>query len=584
MVTSDLAPVPLLAALKHPLAAGGLNTAGFRAIVRSMEVAALRGPRPSGGFDGLIAALSADTKKHQPIIAFLEDLRGRAKPFVESLQQSGGTLRGMLRHHVAFAESLATTDEVEGTAQLWRGDAGEALATFTAELHEALDDSMIIDRRDYAVLLKTLMMGRVVRPKHGRHPRLNIWGPLEARLQHADVIILGGLNEGIWPPEPPSNPWMSRPMMTTFGLPVPERRIGLSAHDFAQAFSAGNVVLTRAERTDGTPTVPSRWLRRLENLISSSPLKDTFQPDRTWLSLALALDHPRGPVTVTPPAPAPPLAARPRQLSVTRIRVLQRDPYAIYARHILGLKPIDPIDADPGAAERGTVIHDTLEAFFKEYPDELPDDAENLLIAVGEKEFAKHMAQPGVRAFWWPRFLQVAAWFMVNERDRRAAGEQPVATETNGEASFEAPGGTFRLSARADRIDSLAGGGLALIDYKTGQPPTAPQAETGLEPQLPLEAAMIQHGSFDGVARDDVNRLTYIKLTGGRVPGVVKNLKLDVPTVAEDAWQGLQNLIAVYDNPKKPYQSHIRPIKQGDIGDYDHLARVREWLSAEEDT
>lgn len=582
MMTSDLAPVPLLAALKHPMAAGACNPAQFRENIRELEIATLRGPRPASGFDGLIADI--DEINHPDLPAFVVGLHELAKPFMACLSQSDASVRDIVHTHVSFAEALASTHELSGAARLWAGDAGEALALFIAELHDALDESIAIDAREYAVLLKTLMMSRVVRPKHGRHPRLSIWRPLEARLQHADVIILGGLNEGVWPPEPPSNPWMSRPMMTAFGLPVPERRIGLSAHDFAQSFSAQNVFLTRAERTDGTPTVPSRWLRRLDNLVSTGPLKEAFATDQKWLSLALALDKPEASIVVDPPAPRPPLAARPRELSVTRIRILQRDPYAIYARHVLGLRPLDHIDADPGAADRGTVIHDALDEFLKMFPNDLPVDAVDHLIQIGERQFSNHITQPGVRAFWWPRFLRIAEWFVTNERERREAGEHPVATESIGEAKFNAPGGEFKLRARADRIDRLPDGGLAIIDYKTGQPPTAPQAITGLEPQLPLEAAMIQHGSFAGVERDEVRRLTYIKLTGGRVSGEVRSLKLDVPTVAEDAWTGLKNLISEYDNPDKPYLSHLRPMKQREVGDYDHLARVREWLSAEEDS
>ncbi len=581
MIIDDLAPVSLLAALKHPLAAGGINPANFRTQTRGVEIAALRGPRPAAGFAGLFDAI--DKSEERNLSAFVAHLHSLADPFSQCLQMKEPRVRDIIRAHVSFAEALATTDEVTGASRLWRGDAGEALASFVAELHDSLDDSMVIGAQEYAVLLKTLMAGRAVRPTHGSHPRLNIWGPLEARLQHADVIILGGLNEGIWPPEPPSNPWMSRPMMTAFGLPVPERRIGLSAHDFAQAFAADTVYLTRAERTDGTPTVPSRWLRRLENLVSNSSFKDVFGPEQSWSGLALALDLPKVEISIKPPAPRPPLSARPRQLSVTQIRVLQRDPYAIYARHVLKLRPVDAIDADPGAADRGTVIHDILDEFLKAFPDYLPDDAEHHLVEIGKQLFSKHISQPGVRAFWWPRFLRIAKWFIAHERQARESGDQLVATEVSGEATFDAPGGTFRLHARADRIDSLPGGGLAIIDYKTGQPPTAPQAITGLEPQLPLEAAMIENGSFQGVSRDEVRRLSYIKLTGGRIAGEVRNLKLDVPEVARDAWEGLQNLIADYDQPEKPYMSRLRPMKQREVGDYDHLARVREWMSAEDD-
>ncbi len=581
MITSGLAPIETLATLKHPLSAGGESPATFRRKVRALEIAALRGARPASGFGGLLSALGDEPDPE--LESFIDDLAALAVSFSLALNEGALPLSDILRTHVGFAEALCASDEMDGPSRLWRGEAGEALASFVAELHDALDDSVNINAADYPVLLDTLMSGRVVRARHGKHPRLNIWGPLEARLQHADVLILGGLNEGTWPPEPDASPWMSRPMMSTFGLPLPERRIGLSAHDFAQAFAAPHVMLSRAERDDGTPTVPSRWLRRIENLCSDGPLKDAFSVDRTWLALALALDEPDAPLDTPAPQPRPPVNARPREMSVTRVRTLQRDPYAIYARFILKLKPLDPIDADPGASDRGIVVHDALDAFIKAFPDNLPDDAVRHLLEIGEREFAKHIAWPGVRAFWWPRFVRIAHWFVEDERARRESGEQPRAVESTGSVTFDAPGGAFTLRARADRIDALPGGGLSIIDYKTGEPPTAPQAESGLEPQLPLEAAIVKYGAFSDLERDDVHRLTYIKLSGGRVPGQVKHLKLDVADVAEHAWDGFKRLINEYDHKDKPYLSHLRPMKVGEQGDYDHLARVREWLSAEDD-
>ncbi len=584
MVAEKLSPVPLLAALKHPLAACGENPAACRAHIRGLEIAALRGVRPEPGMTGLRKALEGNVE-HGPLVVFLDRLEGLVMPLSDAMDDAALPFAALLKIHVTVCEALAASDDARGAERLWRGEAGEALATFVAELHDALDDSMTVTGGDYAALLDTLMMGRVVRPRHNRHPRVQIWGPMEARLQHADTLILGGLNEGTWPPEPAASPWMSRPMMTAFGLPVPERRIGLSAHDFAQAFAAPHIILTRADRVDGTPTVTSRWLRRIENLASISTDADQFVSDRDSLALAMALDTPTKSeeLTPAPPEPRPPVSARPRRLSVTRIRTLQRDPYAIYARYVLGLEPLDPIDADPGAAQRGTIVHDALEDFMRAHMDDLPDDAEDRLIEVGRQAFGDHMTRPGVRAFWWPRFKRIARWFIADERARRRGGAMPVVVESKGEIEFEAPGGPFRLHARADRIDRLGGGGLAIIDYKTGVIATAPQAETGLEPQLPLEAAMAERGRFAGAPTDEVRALSYIRLSGGRVPGEVKTLKLDAHAVAETAWNGLQQLVSEYDQADKPYHSHLRPMKARETGDYDHLARVREWLSEEDE-
>src|SRR5207247_10922809 len=122
---------------------------------------------------------------------------------------------------------------------------------------------------EWPALLGAMIATEMLRPRFGRHPRLSIWGPLEARLQRADLLVLGGLNEGTWPPSVETGPWLNRPMRTALGLPQPERRIGLSAQDFASALAAGRVLLTRAEREGGAPTVPSRWLARLDALFDS---------------------------------------------------------------------------------------------------------------------------------------------------------------------------------------------------------------------------------------------------------------------------------------------------------------------------
>ena len=212
-------------------------------------------------------------------------------------------------------------------------------------------------------------------------------------------------------------------MMAQFGLPAPERRIGLAAHDFTQAFAGRQVVLTRSERVDGTPTVPSRWLLRLDNLLQKQGLENTFAAPEPWLKWVEEIDRPEQSRAVSEPEPRPPVTARPRKLSVTRIETWLRDPYAVYARNILALRPLDPLDAEPGAAERGIIVHEALDRFHKDYPGDLPDNAESKLLEIGRQVFDQQLAHPGVRAFWWPRFERIAHWFIAYERDRRAQGE-----------------------------------------------------------------------------------------------------------------------------------------------------------------
>lgn len=342
MAADHLAPLPLLAALKHPLAAGGLASGEFRATVRALERAVLRGPRPAPGLTGLKRALRVSATgldQGVDLLAWLDDLESLIQPLLRVLSGGKQSLVNILDCHIACAEALAATADATGADRLWAGESGDAAAVFIAELREAAKDAPPLKGGRYPALLSGLMAGRVVRPSYGSHPRLNIWGPLEARLQAVDVMVLGGLNEGTWPAEVDSGPWLSRPMRRDFGLPLPERRIGLAAHDFTQAFSAPEVYLTRATRVEGAPTVPSRWLLRLDALLQGlgheAALTTQAPQWRTW---AVALDQPDQPLPTAPPAPRPPLDARPRTLSVTDVETWMRDPYSLYARKILALR------------------------------------------------------------------------------------------------------------------------------------------------------------------------------------------------------------------------------------------------------
>ncbi|MGF1641516.1 MAG: PD-(D/E)XK nuclease family protein, partial [Rhodospirillales bacterium] len=391
------------------------------------------------------------------------------------------------------------------------------------------------------------------------------------------VMILGSLNEDSWPPAADASPWMSRPMMTAFGLPLPERRIGLSAHDFAQAFAAPRVWLTRATRIEGTPTVPSRWLLRLENLLAGTGAADALTRDSAqWLHWQRALDSPDAFRPVDRPAPTPPVEARPRRLSVTQIETWMRDPYAIYARHVLNLKALDPIDADPDAADYGARIHKALDRFVRETPGPLPPDALTRLLAAGRDSFGELLERPAIRAFWWPRFRRIADWFLALERDRHA-GLRATASEVAGALTLDAPAGPFVLTAVADRIDTLADGSLAVIDYKTGAPPANREVAAGFAPQLPLEAAIAQAGGFAGAPAAPVSALEYWRLGGGDPAGERIVLAGDPGALTGEAIAGLRMLIARFDLPATPYESRPRPAVAPRFSDYEHLARVKEW-------
>jgi ATP-dependent helicase/nuclease subunit B len=378
---------------------------------------------------------------------------------------------------------------------------------------------------------------------------------------------------------------MSRPMMTAFGLPLPERRIGLAAHDFTQAFAAPEVVLTRARRVEGTPAVESRWLLQIANLIRSMPPRR--RPDGTvsrprldgagqWLEWQRMLDAADVAFPAEPPAPCPPVAARPRQLSVTQVEKWMRDPYSIYALHILKLRPLDPLDTDPRAADYGSFVHRALDLFLKEMDGELPPDAFERLLAAGRRALGNILDSPGVRAFWWPRFERIARWFVCEERARRERVRRTM-SEVRGQLQIDAPGGPFTLTATADRIDLLADGSLAIVDYKTGLPPTKREVIFGFAPQLPLEAAIAAAGCFENVAGTRIGALEYWQLTGDEPAGKCAPAGGDPHQLMQSAMAGLQQLVAVFDRPETCYPARPRPNAAPRFSDYDHLARVREW-------
>jgi ATP-dependent helicase/nuclease subunit B len=431
---------------------------------------------------------------------------------------------------------------------------------------------------DYSALFAGLLRAEVTRPLYGQHPRLSILGPLEARLIQADLTILGGLNESVWPAEAPHDPWMSRPMRKTFGLSAPERRIGLAAHDFVQLAAAPEVVLTRARRAGNAPMVPSRFILQIETVLRalgySDDTRDALQPALPLAAWARMLDEPPPTEygTAPKPEPRPPLAARPRQLSVTDIGVWQRNPYAIYAKHILKLRKLDPLEPAIDAADRGILIHEALDRFVKKYPKALPADALDELLGIGHELFKALDRHPEARAFWWPRFADIAAWFVEEERRRRSEGISVVRAEATGRMEID----TFTLCGRADRIDRQTDGGLEIIDYKTGSVPKKDDIARGLEPQLPLLALIASQGGFEGVPASAVSAAGYWRLQGAGAREKPQAID-DIQTLAREAGEGLAHLVKIFADPKTPYQAIPKPGRRPRYDDYAHLARLAEW-------
>ena len=580
MVSEKYSPVTLLSALKHPLMAGGTDIAEFRANVRRFEHTYLRGPRPSSGLDGIEHLFHHESGRDDHLYEWWLSLKEIIHPFDLMFDKPAVTFEELLVAHIEVSEKLAATNEKSGAERLWRGEDGEAAAKLVEELQQAAPYMRHFRPDQYATLFEQFMKTVTVRAKYGQHPRLNIWGPLEARLQHADLMILSGLNEGIWPPEAGSDPWMSKPMRRDFGLSGLEQKIGLSAHDFVQAASAENVVITRSEKQDGTPTVKSRWLNRLHAIVGEDHHK---QESTKWLSWYKKIDMPDNIEPCSAPKPTPPVNIRPRHLSVTRIEQWMKDPYALYASKILKLKKLDELDQDPGAIDKGIMIHEILEDFMSRYKNDLPENAEERLIEIARGYFEEKIDKPTVRAFWWPRFKQIANWFIETERDRRKT-TKTVATETHGSINLDLIGGKFTLDAKADRIDQLDDGQLSIIDYKTGRAPSSNQIRAGYAPQLSLEAAIATQGGYSLLEKAGVYEISYWKLSGGKPAGKInsfslsetRSAKIDVSGLASDAYDGLVKLVTTFDLETTPYLSNPNPVEKG-YGDYDHLARTKEW-------
>ena len=568
---SELAPVPLLAALKHPLAAGGLAPEEFRELARRLEDR-IRGPRPAPGLAGLRAALRDGDHELRRFIDRLEFCLGELPALLAAREASVNALTSA---HITAAERLAASRDETGPSRLWREAAGEVAAAFCHDLLDAARDFSELRGRDYPALFEALSAGRVVRPTYGRHPRLAIWGLVEARLQQADLVVLGGLNEGTWPGPVPADPWMSRQMRAEFGIALPERAIGMAAHDFVQALGAPEVALTRAARQEGAPTVPSRWLLRLDAVLRAVGLAGRLGPDPEIAAAALLSDQPRALRPLLLPEPRPPLTARPRQLPVTDIETWRRDPYAIYAKHILKLRALDELDADPDRADLGIAIHNALAEFVHRHPRELPAHAERELFEIGGWKFGPLLSRPSAWAFWWPRFERIARWFVAEEQTRRA-GIVESRSEVEGKIEIDAPGGKFTILARADRVDRLASGELAVIDYKTGSVPRKQDIAAAIAVQLPLEGAIAAAGGFGDFAGAPVAALEHWKLGGGNPAGIIDAASDDPATLIAQVLSAIRAHIARYDEPAMPYRPVPIAKWRPRYSDYAHLERLTE--------
>lgn len=590
LVAGGASPVTLLAALKHPLASGGIGQRDFRRFARALERGLLRGPRLAGGLDGLTAALRAvgagcwEAPVPAPdLLAWLEGLRLAADPFARLLAAGPAPLPDLLEAHLAFAEWLAADGEV-GSDALWAMEAGATAREFVAELQRAGDVAGPVPSSAYPALLAVLMGTQAVRPHRPNHPRLAILGPLEGRLVQADLVLLGGLNEGAAPAAVDSGPWLNRSMRRQLGLPPVEQAVGIAAHDFMAAACAPEVVLSRSARDEnGAPTTPSRWLARLGAALTALDGGHDVAEAACWAEWAVALDAHAGRARPQPrPEPRPPIAARPRELWATEIERLMRDPYAVYARRVLMLPPLEPIDAEAGGAERGQIIHAVLEEFVRRWPQELPDDPLAELRTIGLRHFLRQEHRPQVHALWWPRFERIAAWFSAVEQRRRHEVAR-IHTEIRGALDLVAPGGPFRIRARADRIEISTDGRASIVDYKTGTLPGNSEVAQGIAPQLTIEALIAEGGGFAPVPAAEAAALLFLQLRGGDPKAGDERSPVtgDLRPFLDEARAGLARLVAHFDDPATAYVPVPRPDIAPTYNDYAHLARIGEWWGTE---
>ena len=566
-VAGQLGPVDLLGVLKHPLCTI-LDTTHIAALDQHV----LRGPKPSPGLEGLKRRLEHTMlQDSEQIYTALES----AFRSLLSLSHGQQSFQRFLKVH------LDCVDALSGAQNIWACDEGADISQLLSTLHDQNDllDDMTL--QDYSEILQQFLKNQTIRPSYGTHPRLHILGQLEARLINADVVILGGLNEGTWPAEPAHDPWMSRPMRKSFGLPVAERSIGLAAHDFVQGLCSGHVVMTRSRRQDGAPTVPARWLERLKTVMQALDMPfETLQrhPHLAWARTLDKQDH------ITPqrrPAPTPPVEKRPATLPATKIETWMKDPYSIYAYYILKLKPLEPLEQDMEAAARGILLHDVLDRFIKAHPKDVPENAAAILHDYAQQSAQEIHDDDSVWRFWWPRFERLSAWFIGQEHIWRLSA-RPHATEISGQTTINGQNQaqSLTITARADRIDA-AQSGAAIIDYKSAGSYSKSKIIAGALPQLGVEALICAKSGFENIA-PALSSISYWTMTGGKDPGIVTEIKDGLDTLIDKTEKGLQHFVDAFAQQETPYYSLPRPDQAPRYNDYEHLARVKEWAALDD--
>ncbi len=588
---NDFAAQRLLAFLYHGSVSLGHDRTALTSTLRNMEVAGFRGfdlKREQSGFAGLTARAKRAQEKNYHAHPLVKAMKAQEWQDTAALAAEIDALFAPLRESVeiSLVDLITKLRQVVGQACPgldWEAPEQQALTDFLDDLAIEAREESAASLFENALFIQTLLRKAPAPPRESGHPRLAILGTLEARLLPFDVMVLGGLNEQVWPSQPDPGAWLNRTMREKLGLPHPERDIGLAAHDFEQGFAYGQTYLTFSKRLGGAPASPSRWLLRLKTVLATAGLDVGALEQSPFLALAQALEIRDGKEPLSgpmrKPAPTPPVAARPRTFSVTEIEKLVRNPYAVYARRLLALEPLQAFGLAPDAALRGSLFHDAIAEWNR-----VGASDEQTLLAAGEKLFATLGDDAEVKNFWWPHFKRVAAWLAVQEAQLKQ-DLLSIQAEQSGSLTFNVSGVEHQLTARADRIDILQNGMARLIDYKTGQPPSVKQVKAGLNPQLTLEAAILLGGGFQ-MKPKSVTEALYVRIGGGR-DGLKQNQAGDVEgaafvTLSEKHFAALKTLLGLYLQSTLPYLPRLREFKETQDADYDHLSRYLEWQLAGE--
>lgn len=568
VAAQQAAPVPLLALLGHPLVASGDGRAQWLEHVRALDLA-LRGPRPAPGLPPLRAAVAklAQGMAGAEIGAWWAGTETMITPLLD--WPSDLSLAEAIDMLCQVGEALC------GEA-LWSGADGRALASFVEEMRTAAAGSRItLSAEDLPTVLRDAMDRVAVRPSWGGHPRVAIYGLLEARMSRADLVICGGLTEGSWPARPTPEPLLPPAVLRALGVPGGEFRIGLAAHDLAGALGAPEVVLSWADRDESGPAIPSRFVLRVEAMLSD--LARDHRETRA-VELARAIDRGAKACAAERPAPSPSAIQRDVPLAVTALDRLRSDPYQFYAQAILRLRKLDDLDAEPTAAWKGQVVHRVLERWHQD------GGRAGALLAIAAEELAAMQAHPLVRSLWWPRLAKALEWIDAEVTALAAQGQIVVLTEKTGAMTRHG----VKVHGRADRIDRLADGTLAIIDYKTGKPPGRAMVADGNSLQLGLIGLIARSGGFAGLAGEpgefeywslakDVNRDEVAPFGYRFAPFRTDKAKgLDRAEFLDRTADYLDEAINLWIKGTAPFTASRQPDLLG-YNDYDQLMRLDEW-------